>query len=105
LLVLDESNPRSLIYQVEQLRALMASMPLDQKDEQLSDSQRLLLAAYHELILAEPNKLADVISKAGNRTQLRRILQRLDATFAQLSQLLTATYFSHTTLPGSNGRS
>jgi len=99
LLLLDDSNPRSMIYQVGQLQKVMSEMPLDQDSDGLSESQRILLIAYHELILAEPAKMADVISKAGNRTQLRRVLNRLDTTLSTLSELVTATYFAHTRNP------
>jgi len=96
LLLLDESNPRSMIYQVTKLQNVMSEMPLEQGIEGLSESQRILLVAYHELILAEPAKLANVVSRAGNRTQLRRVMQRLDGTLSRLSEQLTATYFAHT---------
>ena len=96
LLLLDDSNPRSITYQIEQLKALMAEMPLDQASDQRSESQRILLSALHELMLADPEKLADVVSKAGNRTQLRRVLNRLETTMTSLSQQITDTYFSHT---------
>jgi uncharacterized circularly permuted ATP-grasp superfamily protein/uncharacterized alpha-E superfamily protein len=96
LLLLDDSNPRSMIYQISELQKVMSEMPLDQDSDGLSESQRILLIAYHELVLAEPNKMANVISKAGNRTQLRRVLKRLDTTLTTLSELVTATYFAHT---------
>jgi uncharacterized alpha-E superfamily protein len=98
LLLLDDSNPRSMMYQISALRDLMTAMPQEQDFDELSEAQRLLLSAYHEMILAEPNKLASVISQAGNRTQLRRVLQRLDKTLNRLSEILTATYFAHTHL-------
>jgi len=96
LLLLDESNPRSMIYQISQLQAVMAEMPMEQSSEGLSDAQRILLIAYHELMLAEPEKMTHLISKAGNRTQLRRVLNQLDTTLGTLSELVTATYFAHT---------
>ncbi len=96
LLLLDDSNPRSLVYQIRRLQLVMADMPLEQQQEGLSESQRILLVAYHELLLSEPGKLANVISKAGNRTQLKRVLSRLGKTLASLSELVTATYFAHT---------
>ncbi len=101
LLLLDEINPRSVIYQISQLRDVMEAMPLDQTGDSMSESQRILLVAYHELTLAEPEKLANVISKAGNRTQLRRVLSRMDGTLKRLSELVTETYFAHTANSGS----
>ena len=77
----------------------MAIPPLELTADEMSDSQRILLSAYHELTLADPEKLASVVSKAGNRTQLRRVLSRLDATLTKLSEIITATYFSHTERP------
>lgn len=96
LLLLDDTNPRSMIYQIGQLQKVMAEMPLEQDNDGLSASQRILLIAFHELTLAEPTKLANVVSKAGNRTQLRRVLRHLDGTLKTLSELVTATYFAHT---------
>lgn len=101
LLLMDTVNPRSLIYQVQRLQDVMQEMPLDQHADGLSDSRRILLNAYHELLLADPAKLATVISKAGNRTQLRRVLQRLETSLNSLSMLVNDTYFSHT---GSSGQ-
>jgi uncharacterized alpha-E superfamily protein len=95
LLLLDDTNPRSMLYQITRMQKVMSEMPLDQSSDGLSESQRILLIAYHELILAEPNKRANVISSAGNRTQLRRVLKRLDNTLSNLSELITATYFAH----------
>ena len=100
LLLLDEANPRSTIYQVAQLREVMEHMPLDVSGDGLSESQRMLLSAYHELTLSDPRKLAEVISKSGNRTQLRRVLQRLETTMTSLSQVVTETYFAHTSNSG-----
>ena len=96
LLLLDDSNPRSMVYQIHRLQRVMADMPLEQQQEGLSEAQRILLIAYHELLLSEPEKLAHVISKAGNRTQLRRVLSRLGKTLSSLSELVTETYFAHT---------
>lgn len=100
LLMLDQANPRSVVYQIKRLRTVMEEMPLDQQKEGLSESQRILLSAFHELTLAEAGKLADIVSRAGNRTQLRRILKRLETTLSTLSELVTDTYFSHTTGSG-----
>ncbi len=96
LLLLDETNPRSMIYQIERLQAVMKEMPLEQDLDGMSEAQLVLLSAYHELLLSEPGKMANVISKAGNRTQLRRVLARLDTTLSSLSELVTAAYFAHT---------
>jgi len=96
LLLLDESNPRSVVYQIVRLREHMSFMPLEQTTDEMSNSQRILLSAYHELTLAVPEKLASVVSQAGNRTQLRRVLFRLDATLTELSEIITVTYFAHT---------
>lgn len=96
LLLLDETNPRSVIYQIQLLREHMSHMPLEQTGDKMSEAQRILLSAYHELTLADPEKLARVVSRAGNRTQLRRVLSRLNTTLTELSEIITATYFAHT---------
>jgi uncharacterized alpha-E superfamily protein len=95
LLLIDNSNPRSVAYQIEALQAHMATMPLEQRDGTLSESARILLAAHNELALADINKLVDVISKQGLHTHLNRLLKRLEQSMQGLHEVVTRTYFDH----------
>jgi len=96
LLLTDNSNPRSVAYQIETLQAHMATMPMEQGDGKLSESARILLAAHNELALADVRKLAEVISKQGMHTHLNRLLKRLEEYMQSLLESVTRTYFDHT---------
>jgi uncharacterized alpha-E superfamily protein len=96
LLLIDNSNPRSVAYQIEALQAHMVTMPLEQRDGALSESARILLAAHNELALADIDKLVAVISKQGLRTHLNRLLKRLERSMQSLHEVVTRTYFDHT---------
>ncbi len=96
LLLVDDTNPRSVAYQIGLLREHMATMPLERRDGSLSESGRILLAAQSELALADTAKLAEVISKKGLRTHLSRLLDRLEDAMTALHDVVTRTYFDHT---------
>jgi uncharacterized alpha-E superfamily protein len=96
LLLVDDTNPRSVAYQIGMLREHMATMPLEQRDGSLSESGRILLAAQSELALADTVKLAEVISRKGLRTHLNRLLGRLEESMNGLHEVVTRTYFDHT---------
>jgi uncharacterized alpha-E superfamily protein len=81
---------------VEVLQLHFETMPNNQSDGGLAESERLLLATQHELILADIDKLVTVVSKAGLRTHLNRLLKRLDQNMITLHQVITRTYFDHT---------
>jgi uncharacterized alpha-E superfamily protein len=96
LLLVDNSNPRSLIHQVDTLKRHFETMPKGEEEDDLSKADRLLLASQSELVLAEIEKLTSVVSKNGVRTHLNRMLKRLDEHLVLLQDVITRTYFQHT---------
>lgn len=96
LLLVDNSNPRSVIHQVDTLQRHFQTMPKGELDDALSDAERLLLATQSELALADIDKLASVISKNGLRTHLNRMLKRIEQNLINLQDVITQTYFQHT---------
>lgn len=96
LLLVDNSNPRSVIFQIETLQSHLATMPLENDEGQLSESARLLLAAHSDLALADVDKLVSVVSKRGVHTHLARLLKRIEQNMIDLHQVITRTYFDHT---------
>jgi uncharacterized circularly permuted ATP-grasp superfamily protein/uncharacterized alpha-E superfamily protein len=95
LVLADESNPRSLAFQLIMMRQHMDVMPLESIDGHLSRAQKLLMGMHTDISLADVDKLANTISSGGNRTHLNRLLNRCDKGVAALTQLITQTYFSH----------
>lgn len=95
LVLADESNPRSLAFQLQAMRSHMEVMPLEDMHGHLSRAQKLLISAHTEVILADVDKLATTISSGGNRTHLNRLLNRCEKSIETLTGLITRTYFSH----------
>jgi uncharacterized alpha-E superfamily protein len=95
LVLADESNPRSLAFQLAVMRGHMDVMPLEDIHGHLSRAQKLLISVHTEVILTDVDKLANTTSKSGNRTHLNRLLNRCEKNVETLTGLITQTYFSH----------
>ncbi|MGE3464847.1 MAG: alpha-E domain-containing protein, partial [Pseudomonadales bacterium] len=93
LLLTDSSNPRGLIHQVESLQDHLTTMPKTSAEQELSDAERLLLAAHTDLALADMEKLTAVVSKSGIRNHLNRLLKRTEDNLFALQSVMTKTYF------------
>jgi uncharacterized alpha-E superfamily protein len=98
LLLTDETNPRSVVYQVRALvdhvRALPALPGAGVKSPQL----RLALEAQTLLELAEIEKLCLVDDK-GARPALDLLLRKLGTVLPALSDSLSDSYLNHATVP------
>ncbi|MEZ5557927.1 MAG: circularly permuted type 2 ATP-grasp protein [Pseudomonadales bacterium] len=95
LVLADDSNPRSLVFQLEEMRKHMSVMPLEAIDGRPSESQKLLISMHTDVILANVDKLASTVSKDGKRTHLNRLLSRCEQGTDRLVDLISQTYFSH----------
>lgn len=93
LLLLDETNPRSVAFQIVALRDHVEQLPRDNDGETRSREQRLTLSLSTELQLAE---IADLYAAdpAGHRGKLADLLERIVDGLPQLSEQITRTYFS-----------
>jgi uncharacterized alpha-E superfamily protein len=95
LVLADESNPRSLAFQLQIMRGHMEVMPLEHLHGHLSRAQKVVISTHTEVILADVDKLAGTVSSGGNRSHLNRLLNRCEQGIETLTGLLTQTYFSH----------
>jgi uncharacterized circularly permuted ATP-grasp superfamily protein/uncharacterized alpha-E superfamily protein len=93
LLMLDETNPRSLSYQLNEIQDALTALPREEGRVQLNDEARLLLEATSSLRLADLPLLAAVDDTAGARLALDALLARVAALLAQTSDILTRHYF------------
>jgi len=95
LLLADETNPRSVLFQFAALATDIDELPkLSQAPPRQCVEQRLILSSLTELRLAEPDELAKP-DDTGIRTLLRDLLNRLNAQLPALSDALTQNYLSH----------
>lgn len=95
LILADDSNPRSLIFQFAEMREHMGVMPLETHDGHLSRAQRNLISMHTELMLADVDRLAGAVSRNGRLTRLDRLLRRCEDSVDALTDQITQTYFSH----------
>lgn len=93
LLLLDETNPRSLAFQLAALVAHIDTLPQTGKGGGRSDVQRVALTMLNEVRLSDAGRLADVDGK-GQRAMLIALLDSIIAQVPVLSEMLTRRYFS-----------
>ena len=95
LLLLDDKNPRALLYQFNQLQTHLSKLPHLVADYRISQEEQLLLEAYTRLRLADTTRLAQVSPETGLCQELDKLMAELTGLLSQLSNVLTQHYFTH----------
>lgn len=90
LVLFDEENPRSLVFQLERLRANLKRLPSSSGS---SRPERWADEIAATLRRVDPADL-ETIGSDGSRTELLELLDRLHADLRELSNLITATHLS-----------
>ncbi|MFZ5652843.1 MAG: circularly permuted type 2 ATP-grasp protein [Pseudomonadota bacterium] len=93
LMVLDESNPRALLYQVERLQRHLGALPAVEAGTGLSRAGRLALEALTALRLSRVEDLAGRDQEGA--LGLIGLLDRLDVLLRGLGDVLAECYFDH----------
>jgi len=96
LLLLDESNSRSLIYQLNAAQQHLAVLP-GQGGRPYKKEMRLVLEATTLLNLADAEELAE--TEADTRPRLNTLLASLGQGLSETSNALAATYFTQIERP------
>lgn len=94
LVLLDESNPRSLIYQLQQLVGHFEHLPREQRSALPTPAQRALLEALTHLRLTDPTELGRCRSDWAN-TQLAGAIQHVSRATPAVSDAIAVSYFAH----------
>lgn len=94
LLLLDETNPRSIAFQIAALSEHADQLPRDADTVVRSDQQRIILALLTEI------RLGDIVefcaaSPSGRRLALDGVLASILTKLPKLSELIGRDYFSH----------
>ncbi|MEM1059465.1 MAG: circularly permuted type 2 ATP-grasp protein [Verrucomicrobiota bacterium] len=95
LLVTDETNPRSLSFQLEEIAGHLQKLPRPAGTEGPSEEELLIRASATALAGAPVEALAEVSPPDGHRARLGGLLDDLSQVLPRLSELLTRHYFSH----------
>ena len=93
LLVVDESNPRSLGFQLAALCGHVDTLPQTGTSGGRTEVQRIALAMLNDVRLADVGRLAEV-DGSGRRPALVTLLEAQIARLPQLSDAITRRYFN-----------
>jgi uncharacterized circularly permuted ATP-grasp superfamily protein/uncharacterized alpha-E superfamily protein len=94
LLLTDETNPRSVLFQVRALVEHVRTLPPLPGAGVHSPQLRLALAVQNELELAEIERLC-IAGDDGTRPELEALLRKLGTLLPALSDSLSASYLNH----------
>jgi uncharacterized circularly permuted ATP-grasp superfamily protein/uncharacterized alpha-E superfamily protein len=102
LVLLDDTNPRSLIFQFEQLAEHFEHLPGEKNRALPSTGQRLLLESLTRLRLADPTALGRG-PEAWSAAPIAEVLRQIGAALPKLSDAIAVSYFTHSAVarPGS----
>jgi uncharacterized alpha-E superfamily protein len=98
LLLADDTNPRSVLYQMRALDDHIRALPPLPGAGVRSPQLRLVLSAQNELELAEIERMC-APDEHGARPALDQLLRRLGTILPALSDSLSDTYLNHATVP------
>jgi uncharacterized alpha-E superfamily protein len=96
LLLQDETNPRSLIFQLDVLQRFIAELPHDNVYSYKSRQERIALELISRVRLADPSELAQCQpSPERPRPELEDLMQHVGELIPELSDVISNSYFSH----------
>lgn len=95
MILLNNRNPRSLIYQLAQLEMHFSDLPGNRRT--LSDESKFLLEATTTIQLSDIKKLAR--TKSGVREDLDQLLSRVQYLISSAAKAISQRYFDHTEGP------
>jgi uncharacterized alpha-E superfamily protein len=93
LIVCNERNPRSLVWQLSRIEEHVGELPAERDEGLRSEPGRLALEAATLARLADVRRLAEPSVDAGQRELLSQLMGVLVARLRALSDALTLTYF------------
>lgn len=95
LLLADETNPRSVAFQVATLDDHIEALPREEGRAVLTREQHLITAIRSELKLTDIHDLCAARTKRGKRVRLDRFLQLQEGRLYETSDAIARSYFSH----------
>jgi uncharacterized circularly permuted ATP-grasp superfamily protein/uncharacterized alpha-E superfamily protein len=96
LLLLDDSNPRSLIYQIERIQQYMSFLPHEDKSvNKLSHKEKLILSASTQLKMVDVDYLTQSDNSRNSFENLNNLLASVESTLMKVSDALSHEFFTH----------
>jgi uncharacterized alpha-E superfamily protein len=94
LLLTDETNPRSVAYQLVAIADHVDKLPRDRNQPLYERDQRLAMSALHTVRMLDVQELAGVNGQ-GDRDALDKLLRRLERRLPELSDAVSHKYLIH----------
>ncbi len=95
LLLCDETNPRSAVYQILTLTEHIAHLPNHADEGLMTLDQRVATRLATELRLVDPVQLGASVGRFETRVELDRLSRRVDRDVLELSDHIAERFFSH----------
>jgi uncharacterized alpha-E superfamily protein len=94
LMLTDESNPRSVAFQLAVLTDHVQELPHDEAKARQTPEHRIMLAVQTDLRLTDVESLCSV-EQQGRRPLLDELFDRLETRLTSLSEAISHTYLVH----------
>jgi len=95
LLITDETNPRSILFQLERIAEVMDQLPLEAEEVAIPVDRRTAFELLHKVRMSQPSELAKK-NPSGRREALDQLLEELTEQLPELSNQIAARYLIHT---------
>ena len=102
LVLLDDTNPRSLLFQLSQLVKHFERLPREKLTALPSAGQRVLIDCVARLRLADPRELGCAGEKAAD-TGIAKVIRHIAASMPHLSDAIAVNYFAHSSISRAGG--
>ncbi|HEY2774770.1 MAG TPA: circularly permuted type 2 ATP-grasp protein [Candidatus Binatia bacterium] len=94
LVLLDDTNPRSLFFQLSSILRHLEKLPRARESALPSPADRILIVSLSRLQLLDPRPLSRMTA-AWHESEVAQVLQEILAELPRFSDLLAASYFAH----------
>jgi len=95
LLLMDETHPRSIAYQLHQLSTHISALPRDHGKGHLSEEERLILKVYTDLRLSNVVELIKNYDDIKGYADLETLLSNMAVSLWKIAEVIAQAYFSH----------
>ncbi len=102
LVLLDDTNPRSLLFQLNQLVKHFERLPREKESALPSPGQRVLLECVTRLRLLDPRPLAACTTN-WQQSEAGQVIQFIAQALPRLSDAIAVSYFSHSAISLAGG--
>jgi len=95
LMILDPNNPRSLVYQLDRVKAYLSQLPFAKQDNTLPEHEKLILEAHTLLKLSSKDKLSTFDKESMMYDNLNEFLSKMQILLNKIHDVVSKIYFKH----------